>query len=1541
MKKALRLIPGFILLLSFLPFLAVGQTLIPNTTPVTENFDGIGSSNTASLPAHWKMSAAGAGSSAVWSLPANLSSATEAASSGTPSAGGRYNWGSSSSERAIGFMTSGSYSSPNAILAHYRNTTGAAITSLAVSYQIEQYVQNTSAATVDFFYSTDGSNWFPLPTGQVAFSTAGSSYTFGTPATQARSVYINSLNIANNGDIYLRWLFTTQTTNSQGLGLDGVSVTANAATPALAADLGDVVLDTNSDTKANPGETITYRDTLSNTGSGQAEGVTLSNPAPTGTTYTTGSLKSSALARDDYFTTSPGTPITSAASLNVLTNDYGLPGITVVSYGTVASGGTTTTAGSVGATTAGGQITISEAGLITSYTPPADFTGVDQFMYVARAAADLPTSEATVSITLPDIFFTVATVDPACTDQTNGSLTISASGGIGTLTYSKDGAGGIFQASNVFSGLGAGTYTLAVKDASGHIKTGSATLTNPLLITVSGTTPLSLVYNQAMSPVTYTKTNGTGSPATPWSATGLPAGVSINAASGELSGTPTATGSYNATITYTDANGCTGTLNIVVNVAPNLSNDTYAAVGNTQLVADGQSTPATPFTTSATNIRGNDASDAAIAITAVTNVATSGGGSITMDNTGKFIYTPPLNAFVPGTDSYTYTGTSNGVSATATITFNLSDMVWYVKAGGAAGDGRSNTPLNALPGGTLGSSGHYIYVQKETSGTTGGGLSLQASQRLLGAGATLTVGALTITGVADNTPTLAGGLTLANSVVVNGIDMNTGSNSPLTASGATSVDVTIRSMSSSGAANALTLTNTTGTVSIGGGTQSSTTGATFNISGGSVGVTYGGGVSQAANAAVVNVAGGHTGTLTFNTGTLSATNGTGLQFTNADGTYNFNGTTTLNGGDAGIDILSGSAGTFSFGTGTAITSPSGTAFSMSSSNASGTYSGSISDNTGYAVDIDNHDSNTFTFQTGNIASTGTGLRVRNSNGGVINFNNPLKTLTTGTSVAVDLNTSNVGGTINFGSGGLQITTTSGAGFSATGGGTVNITTGTNTNTISSGTGTALNISNTTIGASGLTFRSISANGATNGIVLNNTGNGSFSVIGDGSSDAANTTRGRTTAKSGGGTLVLGSGGTLSSTTGAAISLENTGGVILRNILIQNGGSNGITATSVTGLNIDNVQVTGKAFGYGLRASSSSAISIIHSEFTSNASDAATVPAADIRNVAFDNVTGTHTVTTSLFQNAAEHVFVLKNTSGTTTFNLTNCTFSGAQAGDGLQVLAYGSSNITANIQNITSSGNSAFGFDSGTETTQSSTLNLTVNASTFSNNFVGLSVAHGSSGTNTFSITNNNFQTNVASSSQALNINRLGGASFTNFGLFSGTISGNTIGTTGVENSGSAVGDGITVKTNGNGGITRLAILNNTIRRFGQHGIAVSARDATNGHTLEARIQGNNIAEGRASSLDGINVGMGALNTDILTMCLNITGNVVTNAVRTGIRVRSSGLPAAVITLTMPSYDGTGATYFAANNPAATGAVSNSNFSNASGTTSAGNCNTP
>ncbi|WP_163484723.1 hypothetical protein, partial [Escherichia coli] len=73
--------------------------------------------------------------------------------------------------------------------------------------------------------------------------------------------------------------------------------------------------------------------------------------------------------------------------------------------------------------------------------------------------------------------------------------------------------------------------------------------------------------------------------------------------------------------------------------------------------------------------------------------------------------------------------------------------------------------------------------------------------------------------------------------------------------------------------------------------------------------------------------------------------------------------------------------------------------------------------------------------------------------------------------------------------------------------------------INSASGTALNISNTTIGASNVTFQDISSSGAPNGIVLNTTGtSGHLAVTGNGSA---------------------GTGGTITASTGDGENLTNT------------------------------------------------------------------------------------------------------------------------------------------------------------------------------------------------------------------------------------------------------------------------------------------------------------------------------------------------------------------------------------------------------------------
>ena len=236
-KKLLKIIFGTLLDFIQLLFLILSTTssfaqisISTGTGTVTENFNGMGA--TTNLPANWRVHHIAA---PAWA--AASTTVTQQASGGAPVTGGTYNWGTTPAiDRAIGVMTSGAFSSPSSLLGYYRNTDATNLISISVAYDAERYRINTAAASVQFFYSLDGSTWTAVPAGDIAaasFPAGASAYTFGVPLTINMTGIVITFPspIAANADFYLRWNLNTTGANSQGIGIDNVAVTGTFGSP--------------------------------------------------------------------------------------------------------------------------------------------------------------------------------------------------------------------------------------------------------------------------------------------------------------------------------------------------------------------------------------------------------------------------------------------------------------------------------------------------------------------------------------------------------------------------------------------------------------------------------------------------------------------------------------------------------------------------------------------------------------------------------------------------------------------------------------------------------------------------------------------------------------------------------------------------------------------------------------------------------------------------------------------------------------------------------------------------------------------------------------------------------------------------------------------------------------------------------------------------------------------------------------------------------------------------------------------------------------
>ncbi|HEX8007197.1 MAG TPA: glycoside hydrolase family 3 C-terminal domain-containing protein, partial [Trebonia sp.] len=138
-----------------------------------------------------------------------------------------------------------------------------------------------------------------------------------------------------------------------------------------------------------------------------------------------------------------------------------------------------------------------------------------------------------------------------------------------------------------------GNYTISIGDSSaslpltGTLSVASSQLGQP--VTLANPGPQASLTNQAASTVTLSGTDTTGGQTLTYSATGLPAGLSISSA-GVISGTPTTSGTSTVTVTAKDGNGAYATQSFVWTVSPGSSTPPPPPPGSLQISAGGPAT---------------------------------------------------------------------------------------------------------------------------------------------------------------------------------------------------------------------------------------------------------------------------------------------------------------------------------------------------------------------------------------------------------------------------------------------------------------------------------------------------------------------------------------------------------------------------------------------------------------------------------------------------------------------------------------------------------------------------------------------------------------------------------------------------------------------------------------------------------------------------------------------------------------------------------------------------------------------------------------
>jgi hypothetical protein len=360
-------------------------------------------------------------------------------------------------------------------------------------------------------------------------------------------------------------------------------------------------------------------------------------------------------------------------AINVLANDIDVDGDTLtISSNTNGSNGT---------------VAITEGGTSVTYTPNANFSGTDSFIYTVSDGRG-GTDTATVNVTVTSVNDPpVANDDSASVAEDSGantlnvrandtdpdgntlSVTVVTQGTNGTVAITGSGTGVSYTPATNFNGSDSFTYTIS--DGNGGTDTATVNVTvtsvNDAPDAVNDETTVAEDSSANAVNVLSNDTDADGDTLSITAKTnGTNGTVTITGGGTGVTYTPNANFNGLDSFTYTVSDGNGGTDTASVNVTITSINDNPDAVDDAATVAEDSGANSLNVVANDTDSDGDT-----LSITAKTN-GTNGTVTITGGGTGV-TYTP--NANFNGSDSFTYTiSDGNGGTDTATVNITVTSV---------------------------------------------------------------------------------------------------------------------------------------------------------------------------------------------------------------------------------------------------------------------------------------------------------------------------------------------------------------------------------------------------------------------------------------------------------------------------------------------------------------------------------------------------------------------------------------------------------------------------------------------------------------------------------------------------------------------------------------------------------------------------------------------------------------------------------------------------------------------------------------------------